>query len=211
MSIINDHIENIKSIIPDGVMQEVDLSTISRWRIGGVADCVIRPRNTEELAKLIFYLADKQLPYVVIGLTSNLLFSDEGLRAVCIQIGNKMSDYKIENNRVWAQAGAWVPGFTRNVARAGLSGIEHTVGIPGSLGGLVCMNGGSQRKGIGSHIFKIKAVSPTGEIKFFSQNVCGFEYRTSIFQFNQHVITEIELEFDEVKPYPVIREEMLEI
>ncbi|MDG5766326.1 UDP-N-acetylmuramate dehydrogenase [Balneolales bacterium ANBcel1] len=201
----------ISKLVRGGIEEDVDLSKISRWKIGGIADCLVRPTGTEEVSSVIKYLYKHDLPYVVIGSTSNILFSDDGLRAVCIQIGNDMSDYHINNTNVWAQSGVWVPGFAKNVAKAKLSGIEHTVGIPGTLGGLVCMNGGSQRKDIGRRVISVTAVSPQGEVVFFSNADCCFGYRTSVFQRNGNIITEIELAFDKNQLYEVIRDEMLEI
>jgi len=210
--IITDSVKNkLQELIPGGVEQNVNLAEISRWKIGGIADCIVRPGSTLEVASLISYLSSNNIPYLVIGSTSNLLFSDEGLRAVCIQIGNRMSGYNIAGNSVWVQAGKWMPGFARNVAQTGLSGIEHTAGIPGTIGGLICMNGGSQRKGIGSHIKTVTAVSPEGNIQKFANKECKFAYRSSVFQENGYVITEAELEFSERRPYADIRNEMLDI
>lgn len=198
-------------ISKNNVLTNVNLANITRWKIGGNADCIIHPGSTKVVSELIDYLYINEIPYVVIGSTSNLLFADEGVRAVIIQIGNRMSDYKIDGDTVWVQAGKWVPGFARNVAQAGLTGIEHTAGIPGTIGGLICMNGGSQRKGIGSHIKSVTAVSPKGKIKTFSKEECNFQYRSSVFQENGYVITEAELKFSERKEYEAIRDEMLEI
>ena len=211
MLLSEQNIQDLRSLVPNGVKERVALSAMSRWRIGGIADCLVTPACTEELARVIRYLAENRLPYVIIGSTSNLLFSDQGLRAVCIQIGGRMSRYSIKRQSVWSQAGAWVPGFARNVARSGLSGIEHIAGIPGTLGGLVCMNGGSQRKNIGDHVSKVKTVNPAGEISCFYKNECGFEYRRSNFQSNGHIIAEVELTFDEQKSYASIRDDMLKI
>ncbi len=204
-------IDDLKEIIPGGVCTDIELSSISRWKIGGVADCIVKPSNSKEVSSLVSYLNSYDLPYIVIGSTSNLLFSDEGLRVVAIQIGDRMSEYQIVKNSVWTHAGKWVPGLARNVAQAGLSGIEHTAGIPGTIGGLICMNGGSQRKGIGTHVKSVKAVSPTGELKTFTNDDCKFDYRSSVFQNNGYIIVEAELEFNEQKKYSEIRDEMLEI
>lgn len=204
-------VAELKEMIPGGVYTKVYLSSISRWKIGGVADCIVKPSNSEEVRAIVNYLNSNDLPYIVIGSTSNLLFSDSGLKVVAIQIGDRMSDFKITGNSVWTQAGKWVPGLARNVAQAGLSGIEHTAGIPGTIGGLICMNGGSQRKGIGTHIRSVKAVSPTGDIKSFTTTECEFEYRSSIFQDNGYIIVEAELIFHQQKEYAVIRDEMLNI
>jgi UDP-N-acetylmuramate dehydrogenase len=204
-------IHKLKEIIPEGVFTGVKLSSISRWKIGGLADCIVKPSNSEEVSLLINYLNASDLPYIVIGSTSNLLFSDKGLRVVAIQIGDRMSDYQISGNTVWTQAGKWVPGLARNVAQAGLSGIEHTAGIPGTIGGLICMNGGSQRKGIGSHVKSVTAVSPNGDLKTFTNGDCEFKYRSSVFQENDYTIVEAELEINKQKEYSEIRDEMLEI
>ena len=210
-TLTDSFIGDLEQMVPGGVSVGVTLSSISRWKIGGIADCIVKPSNSKEVSSLISYLNNSDLSYIVIGSTSNLLFSDEGLRVVAIQIGERMSDFRISGNRVWTQAGKWVPGLARNVAQASLSGIEHTAGIPGTIGGLICMNGGSQRKGIGSHIKSVTAISPTGEIKTFKREECKFEYRSSVFQDNGFIIVEAELEFSQGKKYSVIRDEMLEI
>lgn len=207
----NAIINHIKDLLPGRVFTYIKLSSFSRWKIGGTADCIVKPKCSEEVSSLIRFLKNHEIPYIVIGSTSNLLFSDKGLRVVAIQIGDTMSDYDISGNRVWTQAGKWMPGLARNVAQAGLSGIEHTAGIPGTIGGLICMNGGSQRKGIGSHIRSVKAVSPSGDIKTFTTPECEFEYRSSIFQDNGYIIVEAELVFHKQNEYSVIRDEMLDI
>ena len=204
-------LKELNRICINHVCTHVCSANLSRWKVGEVADCILSLGNKKEVSELIYYLASNEIPYLVIGSTSNLLFSDAGVRAVILQIGERMSDFQISGNRVWTQAGKWVPGLARNVAQAGLSGIEHTAGIPGTIGGLICMNGGSQRKGIGSHIKSVTAVSPTGEIETFKREECKFEYRSSVFQDNGFIIVEAELEFNQGKKYSVIRDEMLEI
>ncbi len=204
-------LNEIKKNLPGGVVENADLSEMSRWKIGGSADCLIRPSGTEDVARLVSYLTAQDIPFIVIGSTSNLLFADEGLRIPCIQIGDKMCDFRESDDTLWGQSGIWMPFFARKAAQNGFSGIEHTAGIPGTLGGLICMNGGSQRKGIGSHIETVTAVAPDGEIKEFSREECGFAYRTSVFQENGYIITEALLRFTERRPYQEIRDEMLEI
>lgn len=211
-SILSDtFIDALKDAVPQGVRLNVNLAKVSRWRIGGIADCIVSPSNTQELAAVLTLLKARAFPYVVIGSTSNLLFSDDGIRVVIVQIGDAMSEIVIEGRSVRCQSGAWVPGFARTVARAGLSGIEHTCGIPGTVGGLICMNGGSQRKGIGEHVASVLAVTPDGEIKRYRREECQFAYRHSIFQNNRNVIAEAELRFPETECYTEIRKRMLGI
>lgn len=203
-------IAELEALCPGGVVRDVDLSAISQWRIGGRADVVLRPSSSAEISSLICWFADRGDRPVVIGLTSNLLFADEGLRAPCIQIGPRMSQIWIGGTRVHAQAGVWMPGLARRLMQAGLSGIEHACGIPGTLGGLICMNGGSQRKGIGSHIISVESVDANGRAVTRTAKDCNFTYRHSLFQEADEIVTCVTLQLVPAEPTK-IRSEILQI
>lgn len=197
----------LAAICPGGLRQGVDLSAISRWRIGGRADLMIRPAGTGEVAALMRWFTARGIRPVVIGQTSNLLFDDAGLRVPCIQIGARMADLSIQGRNVHAGAGVWVPGLARRLMQAGLGGAEHVCGIPGTLGGLICMNGGSQRKGIASAVQAVGSVDSTGVIRQRTTQACGFGYRASDFQTNGEVVTSCHLRF-QPRPASRIRSEM---
>lgn len=190
-----------------GVARNVDLSALSWWRIGGRADIVLRPASTEQLAAVQSWFHQRGIRPVVIGLTTNLLFDDAGLRAPCIQIGRCMANTNIDGTMMEAQAGAWVPGLARRLMKSGLGGAEHICGIPGTLGGLICMNGGSQRKGIGSNVVTVQSVDASGAVHTAAAAECNFAYRQSMFQTNGHVITSARLQFT-TRPRDEIRAEM---
>jgi len=184
---------------------------MSRWRIGGLADVVVEPSSLDQLVALRRLIAEEELPSVVIGDTSNLLFVDQGLRAICIRIGSRLSKLSITEDTVTAEAGIWIPTLARKIMQAGLSGAEHTCGIPGSLGGLICMNGGSQRKGIGSAVVSVTAVDTNGKLLTFDGRSCEFGYRQSIFQHNDAIIASSILRFDPERNRNNIRRKMLAI
>lgn len=186
-------IAELQKICPGGLEQDVDLSSISQWRVGGRADLLVRPASTGELAALRRFFHERSLPSIVIGLTSNLLFSDHGLRVPCIQIGHRMADATFIGNNVHAQAGIWVPYLALRMMRAALTGAEHICGIPGTLGGLICMNGGSQQKGIASSLVEVESVAADGTIQHRATKDCGFSYRRSIFQGNGEIIASAHL------------------
>jgi UDP-N-acetylmuramate dehydrogenase len=197
----------LSSLCPGGVHRDVDMSSISQWRIGGHADLVVQPADTAQVAKLLSWFGAHGIEPVVIGMTSNLLFDDAGLRVPCIQIGGRMGQVRIKGQSVHAGAGFWVPGLARQLMQAGLGGAEHICGIPGTLGGLVCMNGGSQRKGIGSSVVTVESVDRNGIIHQRSAVDCAFAYRQSVFQTNEEIITACHLRFDP-RPREEIRAEM---
>lgn len=203
-------IAELGSICPGGVARNVDLSAISSWRIGGRADLLLRPSSTHEVAALLRWFSKRGIRPVVIGLTSNLLFDDAGLRAPCIQIGARMGHVCISGTDVHAEAGVWVPELARKIMQAWLGGAEHMCGIPGTLGGLICMNGGSQRKGIESCLVEVESVDVAGHISVRMASDCGFSYRQSIFQTNNEIITAATMRFS-LRARAGIRAEMLDI
>jgi UDP-N-acetylmuramate dehydrogenase len=170
------------------------LSEHSTWKIGGPADVLIQPSNTDQLSGILQYVDENRLTYIVIGDGSNLLFDDAGFRGVVIKIGRAMSDCRIDGETVYAQAGIAVPRSARKVGLAGLAGIEHIVGIPGTLGGLVAMNGGSQRKGIGEVIKTVHCVDASGRMMELQASDCEFSYRHSIFLKEPWIITDVVLQ-----------------
>lgn len=152
------------------------------WRIGGPADALAEPSSKEEIARLLAFVREEEIPLLVIGRGSNLLFSDKGFRGVVLKLGRRFSALSVKGTRVRAQSGVWVPGLARIVAGAGLSGFEHAAGIPGALGGLIVMNGGSLRRSAGENVRYVDALSRGGEFKRFAPDECGFSYRRSVFQ-----------------------------
>lgn len=177
------------------VRRDVSLAGLSRWRIGGKADLVVEPVDGETTGRALDLVRRLDVPHVVIGDGSNLLFDDEGFRGVVVRIGRAMSGLQIAGTRVRAQAGIWVPHFARRVGCSGLTGVEHTVGIPGTLGGLVVMNGGSQRKGIGDNLVSVTVAAADGSQRTLSRSECAFAYRRSSLQDGSVVVLEAEFEF----------------
>lgn len=203
--------KKIDEVFPEIVEFNVPLSKLSQWKVGGRADVIIRPRNKEELIKVRQWLYSHDLKSVIIGNTTNLLFSDEGLRAIVVQIGASFSKVKIEGLEVIAEPGIWVPNLARLAMKAGLSGIEHTCGIPGTLGGLIVMNGGSQRQGIGSVVTYVETIDNQGKIKRYTNQQCKFSYRQSIFQNKDEVVVEVGLRLNSNRDKCDIRQDMLDI
>lgn len=211
MSLHKKLLSDLERIVPYGIEIDVPLAEISRWKIGGKADVIIRPESPDQVKALRQYFYKRDIKHVVIGITSNLLFADEGLRTPCIQIGSRMGKVAIKDDMVTAQAGAWVPGLARKIQKAGLSGAEHICGIPGTVGGLICMNGGSQRKGIGSSVVEILSIDECGVDRVRSVNECNFSYRNSIFQKNNEIIVDTLLKFEKATKPALVRREMIEI
>jgi UDP-N-acetylmuramate dehydrogenase len=150
------------------------------------------------------------LPFVVIGDGSNLLFDDAGARGVVVKIGRHLSRVEIRDKWITTEAGIFVPRLMRQIGGAGLAGLEHAIGIPGTLGGLVLMNGGSMRQNVGSRVDKVWAVNREGSLVEFEHADCRFEYRRSALQGMGLAVVRVRLQGTPDNPRS-IRKEMLRI
>lgn len=178
-------------------LRNVSLATLSRWRIGGPADIVVRPKSCEEAAGVLQFLNEIAMPYVIAGDGSNILFDDAGLRVPLVVISRAFDEFvDLGRGRIKAGAGLWVPTFVRKVISCGLKGPEHAIGIPGTLGGLIVMNGGSQRKGIGDQLVSVTVIDEAGKIKFMSREDCKFSYRQSALQNSGLLLAEAEFLYE---------------
>lgn len=113
------------------------------WRVGGIADWYFVPSDREDLCRFLERLPG-EIPVLMIGLGSNLLVRDGGLRGVVIATHRALSAIRIEpDGLLYAEAG--VPGakVARYSNRHGLVGAEFLAGIPGCMGGALAMNAGA--------------------------------------------------------------------
>ncbi len=190
---LTQYLDDLAALDVGDVSFTESLANHSSWQIGGVADLFVEPATVAQVATVVTYTQQFSIPLVVIGQGTNLLFADAGLRGVVMKIGAKMASVEISGNNIQASAGIWVPQLAQLAQRAGLAGLEHCIGIPGTIGGLVLMNGGSQRKGIGENIVTVTVVTTAGEVQRLSCKECHFGYRRSALQGSGAVIVGVEL------------------
>ena len=162
--------------------QNCPLSKHSSFRIGGAADVALFPKSSDELCKTLSLLREEEMPVLVIGNGSNVVFSDAGYRGVVVFTG-KCRNIKIENNLVFADAGVLLSTLSSAVRDESLSGLEFAFGIPGTLGGAVYMNAGAYGGSmsdvcIGSQYYDLK----TGVIGESIGDAQCFDYRKSVYQ-----------------------------
>ena len=187
----------LQRLIPGDVELGVPLAPTTRWRIGGPADALVTPSSRDTLAIALKFLRENAVRHVIVGDGSNLLYDDAGFRGAVVRIGRAFGGFSAyPDGRVTAGAGLWVPTFVRGVIDAGLSGAVHAIGIPGTLGGLVVMNGGSQRKGIGEHVVAVEILDADGTVVRLDRDALGFAYRTSHLQERGAVMLSAEFRFE---------------
>ena len=158
------------------------LSRYSSFRIGGAADIALFPNSTEKLCRTLDFLKEQNIPALVMGNGSNVVFSDEGYRGAVVFSG-KCRKMKIEENLIFADAGVPLSVLASAASDESLSGLEFAFGIPGTLGGAVYMNAGAYGDSmsdvcIDSEYYDLK----TCQVSRLSGSEQGFDYRKSIYQ-----------------------------
>jgi UDP-N-acetylmuramate dehydrogenase len=130
---------------PLGLRRSVGLAEYTTWRVGGPAQWFAEPESALQLQALLAWAQAEGLPALVIGAGSNLLVSDAGLEGLTL-CNRRLQGSALDPSTglIEAQAGEPIPSLARRAARAGLSGLEWSVGIPGTVGGAAVMNAGAQ-------------------------------------------------------------------
>jgi UDP-N-acetylenolpyruvoylglucosamine reductase len=113
-------------------------------RVGGPAEIYVEPADESELAKVLCFCRDRDVPFFLLGRGSNLLIRDGGIRGVVIHLGAPaFSHIEVEGEQLRCGAGAKLKDIALTAKRHGLGGLEFLEGIPGNLGGALRMNAGA--------------------------------------------------------------------
>lgn len=161
---------------PRGKLTEGRVLADLTWlRVGGPADWLFQPADIEDLAAFLAEL-DPDMPVFPMGVGSNLIVRDGGLRAVVIRMGRGFNSIDIDGNRVTAGVAALDAHVARKAAAAGLD-LTFLRTIPGAIGGAVRMNAGCYGAYVADVFVSAKAVTRAGEIVTLSAEDLQFQYR----------------------------------
>jgi UDP-N-acetylmuramate dehydrogenase len=136
-------IQELSSILSRAdILQDEPMANHTTFRVGGLADFFLTPQTYHQLAGIISLAQNKGIPYFIIGKGSNLIVLDGGIRGLVISTEklNKIVSY---DRHLLAECGAELKDLSAAAAEQGLSGLEFSCGIPGSVGGAVYMNAGA--------------------------------------------------------------------
>jgi len=117
------------------------LARFTTMRVGGPADLFAIAHNAFELRGLVKFARSRAIPHVVLGRASDVVISDHGIRALVIQ--DRAEGLQIREDRLIAEAGLPMARAATETQKAGLSGLEFGLAIPGTVGGAVWANAGA--------------------------------------------------------------------
>ncbi len=154
------------------------LSNVTWFGVGGPADVLFKPADLEDLT---FFLQNKDpsIPHMVLGVGSNLLVRDGGIRGIVIRLGRGFTDITHIENELIVGAGALDVNVSQYCLENNLEGLEFLSGIPGVIGGALVMNAGAYGKEISDYLIKLEALDSKGNLITIFKEDCGFKYRSS--------------------------------
>jgi UDP-N-acetylmuramate dehydrogenase len=162
----------------DAIRISAPMSEYTTFKTGGCADILLSPSSIDEIKNIIDICNKNKLDCIVIGNGSNLLVGDKGIRGVVIRLGREFAGIDIEETQIRVQAGALLSAVANTALKESLCGMEFAAGIPGTIGGAVCMNAGAYG-GEMKDIIREVTVLYNGEVVTLSNEQSGFEYRNS--------------------------------
>ena len=168
----------LSSIPVEGKLTEgYDLSGLTWLRVGGPADWLFLPKDADDLDEFLKALPE-DIDIFPMGVGSNLIVRDGGLRAVVIRLGRAFGDISVEGSRVTAGAAALDAQVARKAAEAGCD-LTFLRTIPGAIGGAVRMNAGCYGSYVADHFTSADVMLRDGSrVKLTSEDL-NFRYRQS--------------------------------
>lgn len=146
--------------------------------IGGPAHFFAEPVDRDQMVQVVAWATENELPIRVLGSGSNVLVRESGFDGLVISLASAAtSSLSIDNQRLTAGAGSKLSHAVVKAVGGGLGGLEHLVGIPGTVGAAVVGNVSSGGRDIGSVVERVRALQPDGSIKQFEQDEIGFTHR----------------------------------
>jgi UDP-N-acetylenolpyruvoylglucosamine reductase len=163
---------------PEGVQADYALARLTTIRTGGRGDFFARPDSAEALAALLAWATAEEIEVGVVGSGSNLLVADEGFRGLVLKLDGSLATIEQDGERLLCGGGARLPQAAAFAARAGLSGLEFGVNIPGTVGGAVKMNANAYGGDLARVLEWVEVTSASGSERRAPEEL-GFQYRRS--------------------------------
>jgi UDP-N-acetylmuramate dehydrogenase len=164
------------------VLADETLAPFTWFRVGGPAQALFLPADSEDLAAFLSQL-DASIAVTVIGVGSNLIIRDGGIDGVVVRLAGKAfaGVRDLGGGRLEVGAGALDAKVAEAAAALGYGGLEFLVGIPGTIGGALRMNAGCYDREINDVLVSAHGVDRAGRAVGFSAAEAGFSYRHSAF------------------------------
>jgi UDP-N-acetylmuramate dehydrogenase len=164
--------------VPEGIQRDFPLARLTTVRTGGRGEFFARAGSEQQLLELLAWAAAEGVAVSVVGSGSNLLVADEGVSGLVVKLDRDLAAISVAGERMLCGGGARLPAVAARAARAGLSGIEFGVNIPGTVGGAVRMNANAYGGELESVLEWVQIATASG-VERREPSELGLTYRNS--------------------------------
>ena len=176
-----------------GAKENVPLSELVSFRVGGPAAFVLQPREEATLCRALNVCREERLPVILLGNGTNVLPPDEGFEGLILQLSGDGSAPAFEGEKVVAGAGCSLTALAKESVQRGLMGLERLCGIPGTVGGAVAMNAGAYGGEIKNVLRRVRCYRD-GAFVWEDARLDEMGYRRSPYTWPGTVVTAVELQ-----------------
>jgi len=145
------------------VLHDEPLARYTSWRVGGPADRLVLADSVEQLQQFLQQLSASE-PLTFIGLGSNLLVRDGGVRGTVVVMHQALQALEMQGERIYADAGVTCAKLARFAASQNRVGAEFMAGIPGTVGGALAMNAGCYGGETWQWVSEVKTINRAGVV-----------------------------------------------
>jgi UDP-N-acetylmuramate dehydrogenase len=161
------------------VLEGTPLAQYCTYRIGGPAHFLVEPAVPADVAGALRFAAERGLPWLALGLGSNVLISDRGFAGVVIRLGRGLDEVAVSGGTWQVGAGLPTPLLAKRTAAQGFGGLHRMVGVPGTVGGGVAMNAGCHGQTFADVVRSVTVVTTGGDDRVLAREEIPFRYRDS--------------------------------
>lgn len=181
------------ALFHERLRENADLSKTNWFRVGGPAEWLFRPKDTKDLS-VFLSLVPAHIPVTVLGVGSNLIVRDGGIEGVVVKLGKGFTQLSCvmghgspeipmthdpEPMTILSGAACLDVHVSQFACEHSLAGLEFLSGIPGTIGGAVCMNGGAYGSDTSQVLVEAEIVERSGKVRRLTNKELGFTYRSS--------------------------------
>jgi len=167
-------VDQAAALLGDKVRRQVPIGALTTYRVGGPAALFFAATDETDLQVVADAVSASGIEVMVIGRGSNLLVADCGFDGLAVVLGAGFTDISVVGAEVVAGAAVSLPVLARRTAAAGLTGLEWSVGVPGSVGGAVRMNAGGHGSDISGSLVAARICDLSGAQTLFEAESDGY-------------------------------------
>ncbi len=179
------------------IQTNAPLAPYTQLKVGGPAEVLVQPNALDELIAFVKVCFAKQLQFRILGSGGNVLVHDEGVKGIVLRLGGSaFTHIAMEGRRLKAGCGVTLSALIARAARAGLTGLEPLVGLPGTIGGALLLNAGDRTSDIGQFVRRVEVLDNQATVQMREHDDLRFTSTGAILDDPLLLSAEFELDAD---------------